>query len=268
VRIEAEKGKDQTMKQTTVLVESRTKLSRYIARFRALQIAYTPAALQALADRPTPTPDKEEEVGRIENVPLFLLSALTEEQRVTCNQGVVGIETRLRDGQMRSALNEIRNLLFIKSRFNTYKHDNVRHQGATTRTRGLLDRNDEKIRIHAEKYVTAWEAKRKLVGDEGVEWRRLNPKKDLRCMEAEEDGAQRSKRKVRGKKRQVGQAATEADHREGVQEGQRGKGRASEGHRTISWIWMGVDTSAAGSNEAIMQGMAFVSNLNTEFLAN
>ncbi|KAJ7667386.1 hypothetical protein B0H14DRAFT_2300724, partial [Mycena olivaceomarginata] len=26
-----------------------------------------------------------------------------------------------------------------------------------------------------------------------------------------------------------------------------------EGHRTISWIWMGVDTSAAGSNEAIMQ---------------
>ncbi|KAJ7667385.1 hypothetical protein B0H14DRAFT_3102517 [Mycena olivaceomarginata] len=42
VRIEAEKRKDQTTKQTTALVESRTKLSRYIARFRALQIAYTP----------------------------------------------------------------------------------------------------------------------------------------------------------------------------------------------------------------------------------
>jgi hypothetical protein len=161
--------KDQTTKQTAELVENRTKLSRYIARFRALQSAYTPAALQALAERPVPKPDEEEKAGRVENVPLFLPSALTEEQRASgCNKGVVAIETRLRDAQCHSSLDQIRNLLFIKSRFNTYKGGHARHQGATTRTRGLMDRNDEKLRVYAEKYVAAWEAKRRLVGDNKV----------------------------------------------------------------------------------------------------
>ncbi|KAJ7036483.1 hypothetical protein C8F04DRAFT_1210089 [Mycena alexandri] len=245
IRIEVQTRRDQTTKQTAELLEKRTKLSRYIARFRALQIAYTPAALQALADRPAPAPDKEEEAGRVENVPLFLPSALTEEQRATgCNHGVVGIETRLRDAQCRSALDEIRSLLHVKSRFRTYRGGNVRHQGSTTRARGLMDRNDQKVRIHAEKYVAAWEAKRKLVGEANVGWRRLNPKKDLRCMEAEEDGAQRSKRKP----------ATEEERAEGIPEGQRGKGHASEGHRTVSWICMGVDSSAPGTTEAILKG--------------
>lgn len=256
-----ETRKNQTTKQTAHLVERRTKLSRYIARFRVLQIAYSPAALQALAERPVPTTEKEEEAARVENVPLFLPSALTAEQRANgCNKGVVAIETRLRDAQCRSALDEIRNILHIKSRFHTYKGSQVRHQGATTRTRGLLDRNDERLRLQAEKYVAAWEAKRRLVGDEEVRWHRLNPKKDLRCMEAAEDGALVSKRKARGKKRPVGKAATEEERREGVQEGQRGTGHASEGRRTVSWIWMGVDTSAEGTNQAILAGMAIFSN--------
>ncbi|KAJ7839976.1 hypothetical protein B0H14DRAFT_2360894, partial [Mycena olivaceomarginata] len=256
VRIEVETRKNQTTKQTAHLVEQHTKLSRYIARFRALQIAYSPAALQALAERPVPTTEKEEEAARVENVPLFLPSALTAEQRANgCNKGVVAIETRLRDAQCRSALNEIRNILHIKSRFHTYKGSQVRHQGATTRTRGLLDRNDERLRLQAEKYVATWEAKRRLVGDEEVRWHCLNPKKDLWCMEAAEDGALVSKRKARGKKRPVGKAATEEERREGVQEGQRGTGHASEGRRTVSWIWMGVDTSAEGTNQAILAGL-------------
>jgi hypothetical protein len=250
-----ETRKNQTTKQTAQLVERRTKLSRYIARFRALQIAYMPAALQALAERPVLTPDKEEEAAHVENVPLFLPSALTEEQRAGgCNKGVVAIETRLRDAQCRSALDEIRNLLHIKSRFHTYKGAQARHQGATTRTWDLLDRNDERLRMQGEKYVAAWEAKRKLVGDEEVQWHRLNPKKDLRCMEEAEDGALVSKRKMRGRKRQAGQAPTEEERREGIQEGQRGAGPTSEGRRTVSWIWMGVDTSAKGANEAILTG--------------
>ncbi|KAJ7912792.1 hypothetical protein B0H13DRAFT_2232409 [Mycena leptocephala] len=253
VKIEVETRKHETTKQTAELVEKRTKISRYIGRFRALQSAYTPAALQALADRPAPSPDKEEEAGRVENVPLFLPSALTEEQRANgCNRGVVAIETRLRDAQCRSALDELRNLLHIKSRFSTYKGGNARHQGATTRTRNLMNRNDQKIRIYGEKYVAAWEAKRRLVGDENVGWHRLNPKKDLRCMADAEDGAKRNARKVVGKKRGLGKAATAEERRDGVQEGQRGKGRASEGHRTLSWIWMGTDSSSGATNEAIL----------------
>ncbi|KAJ7429051.1 hypothetical protein B0H11DRAFT_1678469, partial [Mycena galericulata] len=70
----------------------------------------------------------------------------------------------------------------------------------------LMNRNDTKIRIHAEKYIAAREAKRRLVGEANVGWRRLNPKKDLRCMESVDDAAQRNKRKVlgKGKKRAVG----------------------------------------------------------------
>ncbi|KAJ7156373.1 hypothetical protein C8R46DRAFT_1040909 [Mycena filopes] len=257
IKIEVEMRKDHTTKQTAELVEKRTKLSRYIARFRALQIAYMPAALQALSDRPAPAPAKQEEAARVENVPLFLPSALTEEQRTTgCNRGVVAIETRLRDAQCRSALDEIRNQLHIKSRFRTYKGGNVRHQGATTRARGLMDRNDQKTRLFAEKYVAAWEAKRRLGGEDGdVGWQRLNPKKDLRCMESEDDAAQRSKRKKRGPKRGVGAPATEEERREGVAEGQRGKGHASEGRRTVSWIWMGLDSSSPGTSKAILTGL-------------
>ncbi|KAJ7817572.1 hypothetical protein B0H13DRAFT_2379555 [Mycena leptocephala] len=256
VRIEVETRKNQTTKQTAELVEKRTKLSRYISRFRALQAVYSPGGLQALAERPALALDKEEEAGRVENVPLFLPSALTEEQRATgCNRGVVAIEARLRDAQCHSALDELRNLLHIKSRFRTYKTGNVCHQGATTRTRNLMDRNDQKIRIYGEKYVAAWEAKRRLVGDENVGWRRLNPKKDLRCMEAAEDGAKRNRRKVRGKKRAPGEAQTEEERRDGVQEGQRGKARPSEGRRTVSWIWMGTDSTAGATNEAILTAL-------------
>ncbi|KAJ7475064.1 hypothetical protein B0H11DRAFT_1728060 [Mycena galericulata] len=259
VRIEVEARKDQSTKQTAELLEKRTKISRYIARFRALQSAYTPGAMQALAERPIPEPGNEEgEVARVENVPLFLPSALSEDQRATgCNRGVVGIETRLRDAQCRSALDEIRNALHVKSRFRTYKGGQVRHQGATTRARNLMNRNDRKIRIHAEKYIAAREAKRRLVGDASVGWRRLNPKKDLRCMESADDAAQRNKRKVlgKGKKRAIGAPATAEEKRQGVPEGGRGKDRASEGRRTVSWIWMGVESDASATNEAILAGL-------------
>jgi hypothetical protein len=191
----------------------------------------------------------------MENMPLFLPSALTEEQRANgCNRGVVAIETRLQDAQCRSTLDELRNLLHIKSRFSTYKGGNARHLGATTRTRNLMNRNDQKIRIYGEKYVAAWEAKRRLIADENVGWHRLNPKKDLRCMADAEDGAKWNARKVIGKKRGLGKAATAEERRDSVQEGQRGKGRASEGHRTLSWIWMGMDSSSGATNEAILIG--------------
>jgi hypothetical protein len=117
-----------------------------------------------------------------------------------------------------------------------------------------MNRNDEKIRMQAEKYVAAWEAKRSLVGEEAVEWHRLDPKKDLRCMDGEEDCAVGSERKRRGKKRGRGEAGTEEDIREGVAEGQRRRDPTGEGRRTISWIWMGTDTSSATMSEAVLRG--------------
>ncbi|KAJ7818764.1 hypothetical protein B0H14DRAFT_2372989 [Mycena olivaceomarginata] len=205
--------KGESSKHSASVIEKRTKLSRYLARFRKVQAVYMPGALQALADVPV-----VQGVGTLaENIPLFLPSALSGELRASgCNKGVDDIELWLRDAQCRNALEEIRHYLHVKSRFRTYKGSQVRHQGTTKRARDLMNRNDEKIRMQAEKYVAAWEAKRALVGEEKVEWHRLDPKKDLRCMDGEEDCAVVSERKRRGRKRGRGEGAMEQDVSEGV----------------------------------------------------
>jgi hypothetical protein len=211
-----------------------------------------PGALQALADCP---PGAEAGAALAENVPLFLPSALSEDLRATgCNKGVEGIELHFRDAQCRSALDQIRNHLYVKSRFRTYKGAQVRHQGVTMRARGLMDRNDEKIQMHSERYVAAWEATRALVEEANVSWHRLNPNTDLRCMDSEEDRALGNLRKQRGRKHRRGEPATEADVAEGVAEGQRRRDPTGEGRRRISWIWMGADTSASATNDAVLVG--------------
>ncbi|KAJ7693185.1 hypothetical protein B0H17DRAFT_907949, partial [Mycena rosella] len=195
-RIKVAAGRQDSTKHSAEVIEKRTKLSRYMARFRKLQAIYMPGALQALADRPAPAPGKEAEAVLAENVLVCLPSGISPELQASgCNRGVVGIEHRLRDAQCRSALDPIRHYLHVKSCFRTYKGGQVRHQGSTTRARGLMDRNDAKIRFQAEKYCAAWDALRALAGEAAVEWKRLNPKKDLRCMDSEEDRVQRSKRK-------------------------------------------------------------------------
>ncbi|KAF8192867.1 hypothetical protein K438DRAFT_1969981 [Mycena galopus ATCC 62051] len=222
VRIEAETRKDLTTKQTAEMLDKCTKLGRYLARFQKLQGVYTPGTLQELVEQPLPAAGKKGEVAmRVENVPLYLPSALSEQQRESgCFKNVSKIEEWLWDAQCRSALEEIREKLLVKSHFRTYKVRNARHQGTTMHAWNLMNRNDTKLRVHAEKYIVAWEAKRALVGEENVKWRRLNLKKDLRCMDSKEDRAVRSKRKFLGAKRRVGEAATAEDKAEGVQAGE------------------------------------------------
>jgi hypothetical protein len=255
-----------TTKQTAEMLEKRTKLGRYLARFRTLQAVYSPAALQALAEQPEPAPGKDGAPLRVENVPLLLPSALTQMQREAgCFKNVTAIEERLRDAQCRTGLEEIRSTLHVKSRFRTYKGGQVRHQGATTRSRNLMNRNDARLRLYAEKYIAAWEAKRSLAGENGeIGWKRLNPKKDLRCMDSEEDRAVGNRRKVKGRKRMEGEAATAEDNAEGVTAGQRRKGKTGEGRRVISWIWMGADTDGSATDKAVLTSThSFLMRKNT-----
>ncbi|KAF8145475.1 hypothetical protein K438DRAFT_1630027 [Mycena galopus ATCC 62051] len=267
IKVAVATNKNASSKQTADMVEKRTKLARYTARFRKLQAIYMPGALQALANRPALQGEEGEEAAALaENVPLFLPSALSSNLRASgCNKGVEGIELRLRDTQCRSALDQIHNHLHIKSRFRTYKGGQVRHQGATTRARGLMDRNDEKMRMYAEKYIAAWEAKQALVGPDNVGWHRLDPKHGLRCMDTEEDRAvinerkrRKNKGKNKGRKHGVGEAATEQDLADSVGEGQRRPDPTGEGRRSISWVWMGADTSSAATNEAVLRGTCII----------
>lgn len=221
-----------TVKQKTDIIEQRTKLSRNIARFRTLQATYMPASLQFLAQRPPSSSNPEGTAGLVENIPLCLPSALSKEERSNgCRPGLVDIEWRLRDAQCRTALDRLRNQLHIKSRLLTYRGTQVRHQGATTRSRALINRNEEKIRLHAEKYCASWTALKNLAdGDESrIGWHQLDVKKDVRCMEEPEDVERdnlRRERQAEADARRTGTTAVPA-----------------EGRRAISWIWMGTDPS-------------------------
>ncbi|KAJ7849143.1 hypothetical protein B0H14DRAFT_3670007 [Mycena olivaceomarginata] len=215
-----------------------SKLACYVARFRKLQAVYMLGALQALTDHPITA---GEEGGMLaENMPLFLPSALLAELRASgCNKGVDRIEQRFRDAQCRSALDGIRNYLHIKSRFRMYKGGQVRLQGATTRADGLGE-------------VYCGLGGKAGVGRRGeLDWHHLDPKKDLRCMDEEEDRVVVSERKRRGRKQGKGEVGNK-DVRDGVQEGQRRKDPTGEGRRTMLWIWMGVDTSSTGTSKAVL----------------
>lgn len=174
----------------------------------------------------------------MENIPLCLPSALSKPERTSgCREGLVDIEEKLRDAQCRTALDRLRNQLHIKSRLLTYRGTHVRHQGASTRSRALILRNETKIRLHAEKYRAAWQALKNLAGgDESkVPWRRLE-QKDIRCMEEPEEVERENRRKER-------QAEAEAQ-KTGV------ASRPGEGRRTISWIWMGTDPTVGDAGLA------------------
>ncbi|KAJ7018738.1 hypothetical protein C8F04DRAFT_976786 [Mycena alexandri] len=252
VRVSIELKKAQTTAQKIDVVAMRRKLTRGITRFRKLQATYMPGALQFLARRPA---DAEETPER---TPLVLPSALSpEERKKGCMAGVEYTEAVARDGQCGAALLRLRHQLHIKSRFITYKKNNSRHQHVNTRSRTLVARNESKIRLHSEKYQTAWGAIRALNGgDEStVGWRKLH-QRDIRLMEDAEDLRKRNERRKkedarrRARERQLiaeGEVIEVApEDEEGWEDDDGGDyvaGASTENRRVLSWIWMVAGTT-------------------------
>jgi hypothetical protein len=218
-----------------------------------LQATYTPTAIIALGRR-TDVPENEQP----ENVPLFLPSGLTEEDRaVEPVAGLAVIEESLRDAQCSTSLVRLRNQLHMKSRLLTYKAIQARHQGPNTRSRTIVARNESKIRLHSEKYQMAWEVMRRLAGGDAskVGWRVLRVE-DIRCMEdAEERARGAEKRKAQEERRRQREdqlreegelpPLTDAERQERVV-------RGGENMHEISWIWAAAGT--AGSNAELEDG--------------
>ncbi|KAK6972220.1 CxC2 domain-containing protein [Favolaschia claudopus] len=248
-----------TTAQQIDILAMRRKLTRGIARFRKLQATYTPGALQALARR-APNP---EEVP--ENTPLMLPSALSAAERdAGCIGGVQLVENFARDAQCSEALMRLRNQLHIKSRFFTYKELHVRNQGANTRARNLVARNESKILLHSAKYQAAWAALRELNGGAKQGWRRLR-REDVRTMEDPEEltkreairkkQAERRKEKKRRLREEGEYIVDSDDDGEGmgetqgaeVQGGHEGDdpmvGTHAENRREVSWIWTGAGST-------------------------
>ncbi|GJF01001.1 hypothetical protein PsYK624_173060 [Phanerochaete sordida] len=171
-----------------------------------------------------------------EHVPLFLPSNISPEHLGSLSPRLRAMESDLREGQMRSALDKLRVHLHIKTRLVSFKARQVRHQRENMKAREQLETNDMKIKSFKEKYRAARAAKMRLDGPGSweQEWRPLgdNDVRGLRdfdpLLTAENESLPR---------RQI----------------------VTEGGRSISWIWNGVgrrdDSSEAGNlggmNEAL-----------------
>ncbi|KAJ7022886.1 hypothetical protein C8F04DRAFT_1272079 [Mycena alexandri] len=244
VRVQAQLKKANTTGMQIDLVAMRTSLTRRILRFRRLQETYTPNALQVLQGMTIA------EDAPVETMPLLLPSALTVAQRELCSVELAVKEEEMRNAQCREALVNLRNQLHVKSRFLVYKGLHSRNQGSNTRARGLVTRNETKIRLHSEKYQMAWEAIRRLSpsgNPSEVGWELLKAT-DVRCLEDEEDlkkkVAKLAEQEERRKKRkrmlwEHGQLEAERDSGDDdPMQVDSGVERGSKNRRQVSWIWM------------------------------
>ncbi|KAJ6458474.1 hypothetical protein C8R45DRAFT_843740 [Mycena sanguinolenta] len=181
----------------------------------------------------------------VEDVPLLLPSALSEGQRARCVDGLEHVKALLCDAQCRTGLTRLRNQLHIKSRLLTYKKNHVWHQGANTRSRTIVTWNESKIRLHSEKYQTAWEALRKLnSGDEMLVGWRVLKRDDIRCMEDAEDlrkkEKQRSTREAKWRAKNselLAHGMLPAELEDDMDDEEEDVGRGTENRRQVSWIW-------------------------------
>ncbi|KAJ7720993.1 hypothetical protein B0H16DRAFT_1666372 [Mycena metata] len=224
IRVQAELKKAQSTAQQIDMGALRTALIRRLERLRKMQDTYSPASIVALQDRDAPL----EELPKDE--PLFLPSMLSEEQRLTgCSTGLLEKERRLRDAQCRTSLVRLRNQLHIKARFLNYKKLHARHQGANTRARTIVNRNESKIRLHSEKYQAAWRALVRIAGGDELKvvWKKLR-KSDIR-----KRGGKKRSRDGRGKEEE--------------EEGPNRRG-AGESRREVSWIWTAAGTSGTDTD--------------------
>jgi hypothetical protein len=240
-----------TNTQKAELVDQQTHLGRNLARFRTLQSTYTPASLRYLSSRPVNSN------LFVEDTPLYLPSALNIVDRstdITCDTATM--EATLREAQCRTSLEQLRTQLHIKSRLLTYKERQVRYQGANTRARSLIDRNDAKIKAHAAKYRDAREALMKLQGaDEATFGWRILEDRDIRCME---DPEKLDKDEARREARQEREASKNPQADKGKktkdQTTATGGPGVGEGRRTVSWLFIDSETGD-GSMKDIYEGI-------------
>ncbi|THU80788.1 hypothetical protein K435DRAFT_694964 [Dendrothele bispora CBS 962.96] len=235
--------KSPTNKQLTAMFDRRTKLTRKIKRFRVLQLAYMPAALHTIAT----LPETHTQLNA-EDVPLYLPSRLSDDQRKSdlCRPCLPQMELRLRDGQLNQYLNQLRQALLVKQRMFIYKKRNARNQGPTTRSRGMLARQEKKIQLAATSYQEAWNAKKLLVGgDESLlGWRQLL-REHIVCMEDLDEAEKKKVKVMKGKRR-------EAEKR--MLNGETPVVGAREKNRVPSWIWHFSSEGELNKDQVLYQG--------------
>ncbi|KAJ3818118.1 hypothetical protein F5880DRAFT_1511225, partial [Lentinula raphanica] len=242
MKFEMSKQKSETVLQKTSIIQRRTKLVRAIAKICALQTVYMPAAIQKLAEAEDITEENTKDTV------LVFPSDLSDSERESgCRAGILAIERKLREGQLSSSLDKLRNNLHIKSRLLTYRTTNVAHQ--------------------ARKALT------KIVGGEqNVSWHQLHAK-DV-CMMQEEPPQGNLRKRLGKRRRDEDEAQQELEWQkeqekfeqqiqelQGTEQGrrmtelQRLRAVCGEGKRRVSWIWMACGNGALEDEAVLEEGI-------------
>lgn len=182
------------------MLKERTRIHQRLSALRTVQAVYMPVVPNLLEAYLRDHDGVDAEV-----YPLYLPHSVSPEDLDRCSTGLADIEARLRDGQLRDSLDNLRFALHHKSRLLTSKALHTRHQGPNTRAHNKLDDQQERIAGIARKYRLARAAKLELCGPGAWEQEfRVLKNEDIRCIQDDDP--------------QVG-------------------AKSSEGRRAVSWIW-------------------------------
>lgn len=225
-----------------------------------------PGLLQYLADKGRSLTTVWDANPNPEDVDLWLPSSITTSSRpLVCVDDLPGTESRLRSAQCVSALQQLRQVLRLKTRMVYYKNKSIRGQRDGTRSRAVIDCVHKRAIRLVHKYRDAHGAKKKLDGS--GDWQ-----KTLRELRNEDVRGYESGKKKKGKGRVGiwedghepaipdptplleseeeseiemgdGTSLTEAQIRKARKKG------TGETRKELSWIWTVVSPSTEGAEE-------------------
>ncbi|KAJ7279177.1 hypothetical protein C8J57DRAFT_1713062 [Mycena rebaudengoi] len=232
----ASTGLHPTDNQRTALVERTSKLRRKIMSWMEIQVQFFPqvSKLRDLEDAARARTSRTQPIQgvRVQDLALWLPSAIQRQPSETCAPDVLEYEYRMRVGQAHEALHEIRQRLLVRTKLYFLKDDRSRGVAANTRAQEKIDAINDNLRRLASGYRAAraalvvlgaalkrndWEWTLKELREEDV---RGLPRATFADPDRQR-GAKNAKKVKAGKKRRTKKARLEA-----------------KAARAVSWIWI------------------------------
>ncbi|KAJ6451528.1 hypothetical protein C8R47DRAFT_1229790 [Mycena vitilis] len=142
--------------QSERLTEMRRAFFTKLARFRKLQDVYMPGAVEEM-EQEEDARDSELPPAKAEEIKLYLPSGRwTVDKEEGCKAGLAEMEAKLREGQCRDSLVNLRTRLHAKRHLLDHRDDgNVAGQRAATRSYTLIGHIGERVDAAAAKYRRA-----------------------------------------------------------------------------------------------------------------
>ncbi|KAJ7721966.1 hypothetical protein DFH07DRAFT_783991 [Mycena maculata] len=207
--------------QSERVAEIRRAFFVKLSKFRKLQEVYMPAAVREV-EREEDLRDADLPPPKAEEVKLYLPSGLgTSEREEGCRKGLAAMEAKLREGQCRDALIQMRSRLHAKRHLITYRDTAVAGQHAATWAYTLIERVGERVDALATKYRRAREALIALQGRAAC-----GHLKELKAGDIQLDEEQEVDARVQ---RKLGEISSKSSRRQG--------GGLSSKEKMFSWIW-------------------------------